>query len=152
MLVCVFSHGFCVLQNCIYIVYSVWFNNTHLFNKKAWEYNIAAEGSLLFLTICYSAFEFPANSFIRALEAYLDFCVFVGSLTSYYDVAVRNLHWNIIIPQEFTIANRWLPNTLFSDLRTTFQEWRLKIFRSAALWVCGIYKHEARSEAKTFFV
>jgi hypothetical protein len=31
---CVFSHGFCVLQNCNYIVYSVCFNNTHLFNKK----------------------------------------------------------------------------------------------------------------------
>ena len=26
---------------------------------------IAAEGSLLFLTMCYSAFEFPANSFIN---------------------------------------------------------------------------------------
>jgi hypothetical protein len=33
--VCVFSHGFYVLQNCIYIVYSVCFNNKYLFNKKA---------------------------------------------------------------------------------------------------------------------
>jgi hypothetical protein len=38
-------------------------------------------------------------------EAYLDFVSAV--VTSYYDVAVRNLHWSIIIPQEFTIANRY---------------------------------------------
>ena len=34
MSVCIFSHGFCALQNCNYIVYSVCFNNTHLFNTK----------------------------------------------------------------------------------------------------------------------
>ena len=34
MSVCVFLHGFCVLQNCNYIVYSVCFNKTHLFNKE----------------------------------------------------------------------------------------------------------------------
>jgi hypothetical protein len=37
---------------------------------------IAAEGSLLFLTLCYSAFEFPANSFCcRRQPPILDGCV-----------------------------------------------------------------------------
>jgi hypothetical protein len=80
-------------------------------------------------------------------EAYLDFVSAV--VTSYYDVAVRNLHWSIIIPQEFTIANRRLPNTLFSDLRTTYQEWRLKNISNCSFVA---YKHKVRSEAKTFFV
>jgi hypothetical protein len=100
---------------------------------------IAAEGSLLFLTMCYSAFEFPANSFIYWRVS--RFCVGSCDVILWRRSKEFTLEHYHTRPQEFTIANRRLPNTLFSDVRTTYQEWRLKNISICTLQFCSALWH-----------